>query len=262
MSSTEYKHDETNAINWMAKDRYLPKFVYDIRFVCDVRRGPASRKKTMTHTLPQNTNYQIWLDETIEALDASGKKPTLLLQACCAPCSSYVLEYLFHHFDITVFFYNPNISSKEEFDHRSSELRRLMHETGMEKEVVFVEGAYEPEKFAALAEGKENLPEGGARCYDCYGLRLKETAKYAKEHGFDYFSTTLSVSPHKNAKWLNEIGANLSQQYEIDYLYGDFKKKDGYKKSVELSKEHDLYRQDYCGCTFSRIQAEKRHQGR
>ena len=206
----------------------------------------------------QTTNYQLWLDHTLEEISRKEIRPSLLLQACCAPCSSYVLEYLNQYFQITVYFYNPNIASREEYLKRADELVRLMRETGADSTVKFILADYEPEKFQALAHGKEDLPEGGARCYDCYRLRLEATADYAKDQSFDYFSTTLSVSPHKNATWINKIGEEMAKKYGVDYLYADFKKRDGYRRSVQLSKDHDLYRQDYCGCEFSRIQALKR----
>ena len=202
-------------------------------------------------------NYQLILDKEIEAIKASATKPTLLLQACCAPCSSYVLEYLSSIFDITLYFYNPNISPEKEYLFRLDELRRLVGEMGDVAKVVGAE--YEPERFFEMAKGMEELPEGGERCFKCYELRLLETAKAAKDGGFDYFSTTLSISPHKNAEKLNEIGARLSEEYGIKYLFSDFKKRGGYKRSCELSQKYSLYRQDYCGCVYSAIEAKNRH---
>lgn len=197
-------------------------------------------------------NYQKKLDEIIASLDG---KPKLLLHACCAPCSSYVLEYLTKHFDITVFFYNPNISPQSEYDKRSAEVVRLIKEMPLSNEVSFIEGNYEPEVFFEMARGKENLPEGGERCFKCYEQRMRKCAETAKEGDFDYFTTTLSISPHKNAQKLNEIGEKLEAELGVKYLYGDFKKKDGYKRSIQLSAEYGLYRQNYCGCVFSKKSA-------
>ncbi|MBQ8815000.1 MAG: epoxyqueuosine reductase QueH [Lachnospiraceae bacterium] len=197
-------------------------------------------------------NYQKELDKTITRLQAEGRVPTLLLHACCAPCSSYVLEYLSRYFDITVLYYNPNISPRAEYDTRAEELKRLISEMEFVHPVKLTVGAYEPEKFYAMAKGMEELPEGGERCFQCYRQRLHYTAQMAKEGGFDYFTTTLSISPLKNAAKLNEIGQELSKECGVEYLLSDFKKKNGYKRSVELSAEHNLYRQNYCGCVFSK----------
>ena len=197
-------------------------------------------------------NYQLILDKTIETECSGGRRPTLLLHACCAPCSSYVLEYLSQHFDITLFFYNPNISPKEEHDFRYAELVRLVDEMGLSPRVKVIEGAYESERFYSLSEGLEELPEGGARCAKCYDLRLSETAKLAAEGKYDFFTTTLSISPYKNAEWLNRIGVRLGEEYGVRYLVSDFKKKNGYKRSCELSEKYGLYRQNYCGCEFSK----------
>lgn len=197
-------------------------------------------------------NYQKELNKTLTGLVEEGRVPTLLLHACCAPCSSYVLEYLSDYFKITVLYYNPNISPRSEYDIRAEELKRLIDEMTFKHPVKLVVGEYEPEKFYAMAEGMEELPEGGERCFRCYYQRLIYTAKLAKEQDFDYFTTTLSISPLKNAAKLNEIGRELSKQYGVEYLLSDFKKKNGYKRSVELSVEHNLYRQNYCGCVFSK----------
>jgi len=197
-------------------------------------------------------NYQAMLDGIIAAECMGEKRPTLLLHACCAPCSSYVLEYLTPYFDITLFFYNPNISPAEEHRKREEELRRLVDEMGLSERVKILVGDYEPERFEELAKGRETLPEGGARCRDCYRLRLAKTAKLAAELGFDYFTTTLSISPHKNADWLNEIGAEEAEKNGTNYLPSDFKKKNGYRRSCELSVEYGLYRQNYCGCIYSK----------
>ncbi len=192
-------------------------------------------------------NYQKKLEETLNNLKG---KPTLLLHSCCAPCSSYVLEYLSSYFDITIFYYNPNITEEEEYQKRVEEQKRFIKE--ISSSIQFLEGTYEPETFFKMSKGLENELEGGARCIKCYFLRLEETAKIAKQLNFDYFSTTLTVSPYKKSEKLNEIGAFLEQKYQVPYLYSDFKKKEGYKRSIELSKKYHLYRQDYCGCIFSK----------
>ena len=200
-------------------------------------------------------NYQLKLEEILK--ENKDKTPTLLLHSCCAPCSSYVLEYLTNYFNITILFYNPNISSKEEYEKRLNELKRLIKNIPHSNKIEIVEARYEPKEFINMAKGLENIPEGGERCFKCYRLRLEESAKYAKDNNYDFFTTTLSISPHKNANKLNEIGEELSQIYEINYLYADFKKKGGYQRSIELSKKYDLYRQDFCGCIYSKIEKEK-----
>lgn len=199
-------------------------------------------------------NYQRKLEEQIKEA-GSGKK--LLLHACCAPCSSYVLEYLSEFFDITLLYFNPNISPEAEYRKRIGEVERLLREMPLKSEVGLLEGRYCPEEFFKLAEGLEELPEGGERCFKCYRQRLEEAAKTAKEGGFDYFTTTLSISPHKNAEKLNLIGEELEKEYGVKYLYGDFKKRNGYKRSIELSRIYGLYRQNYCGCIYSRREAER-----
>ena len=196
-------------------------------------------------------NYQIVLDETLKEIVANKVKPKLLLHVCCAPCSSYVLEYLNEYFDITVFYYNPNISSYEEYDKRLKEEQRFVKEYPFKENIKVINGDYDNDRFEELIKGLEEVKEGGARCFKCYRLRLEESAKYAKDHGFDYFTTTLTISPYKNSQVLNEIGRELSSKYDIKYLYSDFKKKNGYKRSIELSHEYNLYRQDYCGCKYS-----------
>lgn len=203
-------------------------------------------------------NYQLVLDKELERIATSNKKPRLLLHACCAPCSSYVLEYLSSYFDITVLFYNPNISPASEFDLRAEELKRLIDEMPNLHSVSLVVGRYEPNEFLAISKGKEHLPEGDERCTACFRLRLIESAKAAKEGGYDYFTTTLSISPLKDAKRLNEIGGELAADYGVPYLFSDFKKRDGYKRSIQLSAEYGLYRQGYCGCAYSKRDAEKR----
>ena len=203
-------------------------------------------------------NYSLILENTIKDTVAKGERKTLIMHACCAPCSSYVIEYLSKFFDITLFFFNPNISPAEEYTFREDELRRLIGDMPLDFEVKLLSGRYDPSEFENMAKGLEELDEGGARCYKCYALRLEETAIQAKKLGFDYFCTTLSISPYKNAEWLNSIGKELSEKYEVGYLFSDFKKKNGYKRSCELSEIYSLYRQDYCGCEFSKKAAEKR----
>ena len=199
-------------------------------------------------------NYQLLLDNEIKKIkkERPYERPSLLLHACCAPCSSYVLEYLSQFFDITLFFYNPNISPKEENDFRAAELERLCREMPLEHIPKIIVAEYEPEKYYEAVKGMEELPEGSARCAVCYRQRLEKTALSAKEAGFDYFTTTLSISPYKRADWLNSIGAELQREYGVAYLFSDFKKKNGYKRSCELSQQYGLYRQDYCGCEFSK----------
>ena len=196
-------------------------------------------------------NYQKELDQIIEEIKVQNKVPKLLIHSCCAPCSSYVLEYLSQYFEITVYFYNPNIYPPLEYIRRVEEQDRLIQEMNFVHPVTLQTGAYEPQEFYRIVEGLEKEPEGGIRCFHCYELRLQEAAKIAQAGRFDYFTTTLSISPLKNADKLNEIGEKLGREYRVNYLPSDFKKKNGYKRSVELSKEHDLYRQDYCGCVFS-----------
>ena len=196
-------------------------------------------------------NYQKELDKVIEVLQCQGRVPRLLLHSCCAPCSSYVLEYLSRYFEITVFYYNPNIYPPEEFGKRVEEQKRLIAQLPAEHPISFLDGPYEPERFYEMARGLEQIPEGGERCFKCYRLRLSETAEMARAGKYDYFTTTLSISPLKNAEKLNEIGGQLAKDYGVDYLYSDFKKRNGYKRSTELSREYGLYRQDYCGCVFS-----------
>ncbi len=203
-------------------------------------------------------NYQLISDHTIETECTGGRRPTLLLHACCAPCSSYVLEYLAKHFAITILFYNPNIAPQEEYEFRFAELTRLVAEMGLSEDVGILYGEYAPQKFTAMAKGLEELPEGGARCKACYALRLEESARTAAEKHFDFYTTTLSISPHKNADWLNEIGTEMGEKYGVRYLISDFKKKNGYKRSCELSLQFGLYRQNYCGCMYSKKAAEMR----
>lgn len=201
-------------------------------------------------------NYQLELDKLINELqkkqtDAAYHVPRLLLHSCCAPCSSYVLEYLSQYFEITVLYYNPNIFPEEEYRKRVEEQQRLIGILPTRYPVTFAEGRYQPEEFFAVAKGLEDVPEGGERCRKCFRLRLEETAKLAAEGKYDYYTTTLSISPLKNAQALNEIGQELATVYEIPYLPSDFKKRGGYQRSIELSREYELYRQNFCGCVYS-----------
>lgn len=199
----------------------------------------------------RNINYQKELDKLIDVIQKEGRVPTLLLHSCCAPCSSYVLEYLSDFFEITVFYYNPNIFPESEYTKRLLEQQTLIADMNFKNPVSFLAGNYDKDKFYHMAAGLEHIKEGGERCFKCYELRLNETAQIAAKGGFDYFTTTLSISPMKNAEKLNTIGKATASRYGIQYLQSDFKKKNGYKRSIELSKEHGLYRQDYCGCQFS-----------
>lgn len=214
-------------------------------------------------------NYQKELDKILCQPDIYGKK--LLLHACCAPCSSYCLEYLREYFDLTVFYYNPNITEDAEYRKRVEEEKRLimtLNATGLAEagrspdraaaagrsEIKIIEGSYDTARFYEISRGLEQCPEGGERCFRCYELRLGETARVAVEQHFDYFTTTLTISPLKNAAKLNEIGERLGEEYGVAFLPSDFKKRNGYKRSIELSREYHLYRQDYCGCVYSRAQ--------
>lgn len=216
-------------------------------------------------------NYQKELEDFIVQNENSRKK--LLLHSCCAPCSSYVLEYLREYFDITVFFYNPNISNSAEYEKRLREEIRLieaynlqvtqgdfdkMHSTKNAGMIEILQADYDAEKFYEAVKGYEQLGEGSERCQRCFALRLEESARIAKEYGFSYYTTTLTISPLKNADWLNEIGKKMGEKYDVCFLPSDFKKKNGYKRSIELSKEFGLYRQDFCGCVFSKAEMEKR----
>ena len=194
-------------------------------------------------------NYQVVLDETLKKLD--GKKK-LLLHACCAPCSSYVIEYLSNFFDITILYYNPNIDTYDEFNHRLDELEIFVSLFKTKNKVDVISLGYNPDEYLEEIKGLEGEKEGGSRCLKCYKLRLKRSCLYAKENNFDYFTTTLTISPLKNSKLLNQIGNELESEYGIKYLYSDFKKREGYKRSIVLSREFNLYRQDYCGCKFSK----------
>ena len=196
-------------------------------------------------------NYQTYLDDIIRKNQKEGVIPSLLLHSCCAPCSSYTLEYLSNYFHITIFYYNPNITDKEEYQKRVEEQKRLIEALPVKYPVSFIEGDYEPSLYEQEIEGLEQEKEGGKRCFVCYEMRLRKTIEVAHQLGMDYFGTTLSISPYKNASKLNEIGESLSRKYPVKWLYADFKKKNGYKRSIELSRQYDLYRQDYCGCIYS-----------
>jgi Uncharacterized protein conserved in bacteria len=198
-----------------------------------------------------NQNYQKELDHIIDQLNEEQRVPTLFLHSCCAPCSSYCLEYLAEYFSITVFYFNPNIYPEEEYQKRVEEQQKLISAMPVKHPIQFMEGEYKPEQFFEIAKGLEHVPEGGERCFQCYELRLREAAVHAQKNKFDYFTTTLSISPLKNAAKLNEIGSKLAEEYGVAYLPSDFKKKNGYKRSIELSKEYELYRQNFCGCVYS-----------
>lgn len=199
-----------------------------------------------------NRNYSKELDALIEKNKRENIKPKLMLHACCACCASYVLEYLNEHFEIYLLFYNPNITSVDEYDYRYSELKRLVSEMGLSQKVVIVDSDYSPDEFMNSVKGLENEPEGGARCAVCFKNRLKETAQKAADFSCDYFATTLTISPLKNSSIINSIGETISKDFGVSYLPSDFKKKNGYKRSIELSKEYNLYRQNFCGCVFSK----------
>ena len=203
-------------------------------------------------------NYQRELEKIIEKNGKEQKVPTLLLHSCCAPCSSWCLEYLSQHFLITDLYYNPNITEEDEYRHREEELRRLIAEQPHLHPVTFLAGTYEPDKFWEISRGLELCPEGGERCFKCYELRIREAAKYARQGGFDYFTTTLTISPLKNAQKLNEIGYQVAEETGTAWLPSDFKKKGGFLRSTQLSREYGLYRQNYCGCVFSKRDAQKR----
>lgn len=199
-------------------------------------------------------NFQKLLEQEIELIKNNKTKPKLLLHACCGPCSSYVIEYLSKYFDITIYYYNPNTYPESEYVRRLDELNKFV--TNFNSTVNVIEEEYISKEFYNAIRGLEHLGEKSERCYKCYELRMNKSAKYAKENSYDYFTTTLSISPYKNAKWINEIGKKLEQEIGIKYLYSDFKKKNGYKRSIELSKEYKMYRQEYCGCVYSKEEKE------
>lgn len=195
-------------------------------------------------------NFQRELDNIIKAHQEKGEKPWLLLHSCCGPCSSYVLEYLTKYFNVKLFFYNPNIHPQEEYRKRLSAQRQVLERMNF-SDVQLIEGEYVPEEFFSAVKGLEDEPEGGKRCEACIKMRMEKAAEQAKKQGAAYFATTLTVSPHKNAVYINKTGEQLQGQLDIPYLVSDFKKKNGYKRSTELCRIHDIYRQNYCGCVFS-----------
>ena len=208
-----------------------------------------------------NVNENLEMEKIIDKLDKENQTPTLLLHSCCGPCSTCVIERLADHFKITVLYYNPNIYPEDEYYHRKQVELDFIKQFPTKNKVEFLDCDYEPEKFNKAVCGYENCREGGERCYICYKLRMEETAKIGEKEKFEYFTTTLSVSPHKNSKWINEIGRSLEKEYNIKYLPSDFKKKDGYKRSIELSCKYCLYRQRYCGCVYSlaeRLEQDKK----
>ena len=197
-------------------------------------------------------NYNQLLEEELQQIKKNNKTPNLLLHSCCAPCSSYVISYLTNYFNITILYYNPNISPIEEYEKRKQEQIKLINELKTTNRLNIIDCDYDNDIYEQTIKGLENELEGGKRCHKCFQLRLEKTAQIAKENNYDYFSTTLTVSPYKNATILNEIGINIQDKYNIKWLYSNFKKKDGYKKSIELSKKYNLYRQNYCGCKYSK----------
>lgn len=217
------------------------------------------RAERVWQKMDQQRNYQKELEKILGKLDGWGSAaPGLLLHSCCAPCSSYCMEYLREYFRLTVFYYNPNITEREEYRKRVQEELRLIEAYNMRgKKIEVIEGDYEPDRFLEMAKGLETCAEGGERCFGCYELRLRKTAELAKKLNFDYFTTTLTISPLKNAAKLNEIGEQLAEEYDVRWLPSDFKKRGGYQRSIELSKEYGLYRQNYCGCVFSKKEAER-----
>jgi len=197
-------------------------------------------------------NYQKELEKILEQIKREDQTPSLLLHSCCAPCSSYTIEYLSDYFKITVFYYNPNISPKEEYEKRKAEQTRFISQIQTKNEVRFLDCDYNAEEFFEIAKGYEDCREGGQRCFRCYELRMRKTAQLAKQNGYDYFCTTLSISPLKNAQKINEIGKSIENDWNVLWLPSDFKKREGYKRSIELSKEYNLYRQNFCGCIYSK----------
>ncbi len=204
----------------------------------------------------QKVNYQVILDKELKNIERNGKIPVLLLHVCCAPCSSYVLEYLNKYFRILIYFYNPNISPSKEYEYRLNEVKRLVEEMPLQNPVEIIEGKYEPEIFYNLAKGLEAEPERGERCRKCISQRLKQAAYAAKELNADYFTTTLTISPHKDSAFINSAGREISLDTGIPYLFSDFKKRNGYKRSIQLSAEYNLYRQNFCGCIYSKNNSE------
>ena len=204
-----------------------------------------------------NINYHKLCLEKISKLSYT---PKILLHSCCAPCSSYVITFLSNYFDITILYYNPNIAPQEEYEKRKNEQIKLIKTLNTKNKLDFLDCDYENNIYNEVIKGYENIPEGGSRCHICFNLRLEKTAKLAKLNNYDYFCSTLTVSPHKNSKVINEIGEKISNKYDIKWLYSDFKKNEGFKQSIELSKKYELYRQDYCGCIYSKQVREKEKQ--
>lgn len=204
----------------------------------------------------QKINYNLKMEEIIKKVDNMDKRPRLLLQVCCAPCSSSVLNRLKDYFDIDIYYYNPNIYPEEELEKRVDTVKKLVKDMNLSSNVIFPEN--NPKDFYSYVKDRKNDYEGGKSCYKCYELRLESSAKFAKKMNYDFFTTTLSISPYKKSDWLNEIGEKLQEKYKINYLFSDFKKKNGYKESIELSKKYKLYRQDYCGCIFSFKEAQEK----
>ena len=202
-------------------------------------------------------NYNLEMERELTCLKKQERRPVLVLHSCCAPCSSAVLERLHEAFELVVFYYNPNISPETEFRHRAEEQKRLVDEMSLSADIRVVEGEYDPQRFYELVRGHEEDPEGGERCGICFEMRLRKTAEYARSIGAEYFTTTLSISPLKDARRLNELGRAIAGEFGLTYLLSDFKKKDGYRRSCVLSEEHGLYRQDFCGCVFSRLERER-----
>lgn len=197
-------------------------------------------------------DYQKIMDMELEKITASGKVPKLFLHACCAPCSSYCLEYLTEYFEVTLFYYNPNISPSSEYEYRLNELKRLMQEQPHKHSVSICDAPYDPQIFFQMAKGHEKDPERGERCQMCISQRLELTAKMAAEGGYDYFTTTLSLSPYKDEQFINELGRELAEKYGIAYLFSDFRQRNGFERSIELSNQYNLYQQNFCGCAFSK----------
>lgn len=214
------------------------------------------RQLSCNRFIMNKRNFQAELDDIIKDNEAKGVVPTLLLHSCCAPCSSYTLEYLSQYFSITVYYYNPNIYPEEEFHKRVEEEKRLISELPTKHPVKMISGDYEPKAFYDIAKGLEDVAEGGERCFRCYRLRLEKTAQLARDMGFDYFTTTLSISPLKRSEKINEIGDDVAKSYGVKFLPSDFKKRGGFLRSIQLSKDYNLYRQNYCGCIFSQRKNE------
>lgn len=202
-------------------------------------------------------NYQKKLNQIINEIQNNNIIPSLLLHSCCAPCSSYVIEYLSNYFNITVYYYNPNIYPLEEYEKRKKEQKEFINKFKTKNKVNIIDSDYNYEDFLKIAESLEKEPEGGNRCSACYILRLENTCLKAKNLNYDYFTTTLTISPYKNSEKINRIGQELENKYQVKYLYSDFKKKEGYKRSIELAKKYNLYRQNYCGCIFSKNEREE-----